>query len=123
MIRRILSIIAILLGLKISYDLNIVIDNQYAVLVFSLCFCYIYHLLNKRQRNALLICSVVYVFITLFLIGSTYPPVPIQSFLGYGEKQFLYHQHYLKTFKILILFIPLTISVLYSYREKNIIIK
>ena len=112
--------IAIILGLFIAYDLTFLIDRQYSFLIFWVGFFCIYYLLNPKLRSVFLIGIGIYIVISFFIIEPIYPPLGIQTFFGADRELLLYQQNLYK-FKILILFLPITIGVVgmsYYFKEK-----
>ena len=117
------TIIILLVSIPISYDFNVITNNNmYTFVAFWFCFCFICYLSNKQQKNILLIASSVYLILSNILIGVPSPPINILSFFGY-DKELLMHQHMMKYFMVLMVFMAFTAVPLYFYRDKKIPIK
>ena len=114
------TIIILLVSIPISHDFNVITNNNmYTFVAFWFCFCFIYYLSNKQQKNILLIASSVYLILSNILIGVPSPPMNILSYFGY-DKELLRHQHMMKYFKMLIVFMAFTAVPIYFYRDKKI---
>ena len=112
--------IAIILGLFIADDLRFFINSQYSLLIFWVGFFCLFYFLNPKRRSVFLIGVGIYIVISFFIIEPIYPPVGIQTFFG-ADRDLLYHHHNLYKFKILILFLPITIGdvgMSYYFKEK-----
>ena len=111
--------IAIILGLFIAYDLTFLIDSQYSFLIFWVGFFSVYCFLNSKLRSVFLIGIGIYIVISFFIIEPIHPPIGIQTFFG-ADRELLLFQHNLYKFKILILFLPITIGMTYYLNKSGL---